>query len=117
MADWPTTLPPFPEAMSYQEQARSQTLRTEMDTGPAKVRRRFTAGVVNFSVQWLLDADQLDDLEAFFDATLGGGSLTFQAKHPRTGAVATLGFVEPYSVQPSSHSMFWAVGAKLERLP
>lgn len=116
MPTWPNSLPPFPEADAFQEQDVSQVLRSEMDTGPAKVRRRFTGRVSNFPVRWTLDGVQVSALETFFYDTLGGGSLTFTAKHPRTGANVTLRFLEPYTVTPSSHQLLWNVSGKVECL-
>lgn len=117
MPTWPNSLPPFPEADAYQEQAKDQTLRTEMDAGPAKVRRRFTGKVVNFPVRWTLDAVQLSTLETFFYDTLGGGALDFTAKQPRTGGDVQLRFLEPYVATPSDHQLLWNVTGKMEQLP
>jgi hypothetical protein len=96
MPAWPGTLPTAPEGPGYQEQAPNVSIRTEMDAGPPKLRRRYTAGIRTFTFSWLLSKTQVATLDTFFVTTLQGGSLSFDGlNHPRTGAATTWRFVAP----------------------
>jgi len=86
MATWPATLPD-PLVNGYSEKyPADQRLRTKMDKGPAKVRRRFSAGVRPFTVKYKLTAAQATTLETFVETTLSGGTLSFDWTQPRTSA-------------------------------
>lgn len=85
MPSWPLTLPQKPLLHGYRENKPKTVVRTEMDQGPAKVRRRSSAGVTLLETVWLLNAAQLAALDAFFDVTIAGGAVAFDFAHPRTG--------------------------------
>lgn len=96
MPTWPGSLPAAPQGDSYQEQAPNTVVRSPMDAGPQKVRRRFTAGVRPFTFTWLLTKAQVATLDTFYNSTLSGGSLTFDGlNHPRTGTATTWRFTMP----------------------
>lgn len=86
MPTWPTSLPQKPLQQGYDENKPNTLIRTQMDKGPDKVRRRFTAGVRTFGTQFLLSDTQVSTLETFIDDELEGGALRFDWTHPRTGA-------------------------------
>jgi hypothetical protein len=115
MATFPATLP-APLISSYAEQRQNQVLRTEMDAGIPKVRRRFTAALTNLQVSWVLTDTQLSTLETFFVTTLLGGATAFDWTHPRTGAAVSARFVEPYAIKALRPDLF-EVSAKVEVLP
>lgn len=115
MPSWPTSLPQRPLIEGYQETPPNVLLRTQMDAGPAKVRRRFTAGVRIYSVAYLLTSTQLTTLDSFFVSDCKHGSVSFTWPHPRTGANITVRFLEP--PQYSSADQHWRVTCKFEELP
>ena len=100
MAAWPSTLPQASLLEGALETVQDATIRTEMDVGPAKRRRRYTAVVRRFSVPLILTVDQVATLETFYDSTLSGGVDAFDWLHPRTGASVSLAFVSRYQLQP-----------------
>lgn len=112
---WPITLPDRFLMDGYDEGPPDLVLRTEMDAGPAKMRRKGTAGVRNIVGQVtmttaqvaILDSYYLDDL-----ASVGRDSWT----HPRTGAAIEFRFVRPPRWQPMGGDM-WRVQIDLEILP
>lgn len=117
MATWPNTLPAYPEGENYQEQAPNTLIRTSMDAGPPKVRQRYTAGVRNFTMTWMLTKAQVDTLDTFYVSTLAGGSLSFTGlNHPRKGTAATFRFVEPPSYAYLGPDT-WRASTKMEILP
>ena len=92
MADWPDTLPELPLSGKYNEKPPSLLVRTQMDVGPAKVRRRFTAGVRPIKVSFFLTKDEVEILDKFFIETCQGGALPFTWVNPRTGEKKSLRF-------------------------
>ena len=115
MATWPATLPDVPDS-GYSEKPPNTLIRTNMDAGPAKVRRRHTAGVRQFTMNMLLDKTQVADLDIFYVTTTNGGADQFTWENPRTEAVANFRFVsEPVYTHESG--LYWNAQLTLEQLP
>ncbi len=91
MANWPTL--PKPIQSGYQETPPDLTIRTTMDTGPVKVRRRFTAGYRIFSLTYHLTKSEATTLDNFYVTTTMGGAIEFTWTNPRTDASCTARFV------------------------
>ncbi len=92
---WPSLLPQHPLLDAWQENLPDNTLRTEMEQGPAKLRRRSTAASGRMTLQFLLSSDAGGILDYFYADTLGGGVKTFRMAHPRRGDMMTCRFVSP----------------------
>lgn len=101
MAVWPDDLPPLPLYDGYQEVPPRTALRTNMDAGPVKVRRRYSANVRLLKVRYSLTAEQVELLDQFFVETAEGGAVSFTWVHPRTGVEVEVRFgAEPrYTVK------------------
>ena len=118
MASWPTTLP-LPLAAGYQLNPGDQTIRTDMEVGSARVRRRSFARNDRVAVSWLMSETQLDTLRDWFDdATTGvaGGSAWFTVAlavgtGSRTASVEAR-FVGPFTA--AADQQYWRVTATLE---
>ncbi|WP_114393233.1 hypothetical protein [Oleisolibacter albus] len=89
---WPSTLPVYP-LLGTTGRFGTTGLRTAMEAGPAKQRRRFTAATQSSSRSFVLDTAQWQTLETFWRVTTAGGTLRFSARHPVTGAAADYRFV------------------------
>lgn len=83
---WPASLPQCME--NYSEKASPVTVRTNVEEGPPKVRRRFTKRLVRAQVTMTMTITQRNDLDSFFYVDLNGGVGTFNFPHPWLG-VAT----------------------------
>lgn len=92
MPSWPSNLPGLPLAGKYEETPPETVLRTPMDEGPAKLRRRGTAGVRRLKLEYLLDASQVAALDAFYLEDVRGGALSFSFAHPREGELVSCRF-------------------------
>jgi len=114
---WPTTLPQQLFVNGYSQSFAETTIKSDMDAGPAKVRRRFTAGVEPVSGTMVMTAAQLTMLETFYNTTLLGGSLRFSwTKPPAHTAACEMRFTESPSwtaVEPEVYE----VSLSLEILP
>jgi hypothetical protein len=88
-----------------------------MDVGPAKVRRRATAGVTQLKCTFRLSAAQRASLLAFWQTTLAGGSLSYSWTHPISGAAITCRIVEPPTFSPAAGGVSWLAVLNIEILP
>ncbi|MFH1158064.1 MAG: hypothetical protein V1721_04170 [Pseudomonadota bacterium] len=116
MTTWPASLPASPLLDSFRETVPDSVIRTSMEQGPAKLRRRTTAAVRVLSVAYLMSKDQVTALETFYLTTLQGGSFPFDFTHPRTGATVSCRFVKPPEYG-SGNGSFFRVTVELEILP
>ena len=82
MPVWPPALPQAPLREGYTDSAPSNLLRTDMDTGPAKVRRSGNARPHTVQATYVLYDDEAEILEEFILETLAGGALCFDWPHP-----------------------------------
>lgn len=101
MPAWPASLPSYVLEGGYQEKFQDQTVESKMDTGPAKIRRRFTKAIRFISCSMLCTPSQVTDFETFWQTDCKGGSISFTWVHPRTRAATTFRFRSPaptYSV-------------------
>ncbi len=92
MADWPSTLPDTVISDAYQETPPDNLLRTPMDKGPAKLRRRTTTNVRNITCRDIYTTEQVATLDTFYVTTLQSGALAFDWEHPRTGSSVEMRF-------------------------
>lgn len=78
---WPASLPEYPQK-GYSETKGAQILRTAMDSGIAKQRRR-NYRPDTLSVSYLLSKTQVTALDTWIEDTIRGVS-RFYWMHPRT---------------------------------
>ena len=116
MSSWPNDIPQLPLQEGFTETPKNVVIRTQTDTGPAKTRSRYTAGVKTYSMQFLLTAAEQTSLNTFFDTTLVNGSLSFTYVNPAGGASGTFRFLGPpvYGAPQGLHIM---ASLQMELLP
>jgi|ADurb_Leu_02_Slu_FD_contig_41_16848_length_484_multi_1_in_0_out_0_1 hypothetical protein len=114
---WPNALPQNLLSEGYNESLRDNVLRSTPDAGPAKVRRRATAGVKPVSGRQALTTTELQALITFYETDLLDGSLRFSWTSPIDGTTA----VEMRFTSPPSWSAIepglWDVAIAVEVLP
>jgi len=115
---WPTGLPNFEEPLvnEYEESPGTTTVRTQMDVGPDKVRRRTTAAVDQISVGYMMTKSQVSTFDGFYDSTTNQGALRFDATHPRTGKMHEFRFREAPQISALGGLLFQGK-VKVEVLP
>lgn len=89
---WPTTLPACAEA--WEETDQPVTVRTNMDAGQPKVRRRFTRTLRSVRVSFTMNFSQAMALRDFFEVDTQGGVLEHQFRHPFRNVVENFRFIE-----------------------
>ena len=115
MATWPVTLPQTPLAEGYHSTPQDNVLRSEMDAGPEKARRRFTAKSEYITCQWDLSGAELIIFENFFEDDILDGSIEFDFPHPQDGGTVSAMIRAPYEKEPMAHR--WRVHTEIEILP
>jgi|SaaInlStandDraft_3_1057020.scaffolds.fasta_scaffold35421_2 hypothetical protein len=115
MATWPGTLP-SPIADGYQEIMADNAIRTQMDVGLAKVRKRSTAAPVRFQLAYNMTATQVTTLETFFNTTINDGVDQFTMANPRTTVSENFRITAPPQITISSGTNYRVV-ITMERLP
>lgn len=97
---WPTTLPQKLMTDGHGQSLPDVILKTSMEAGPAKRRRRCTAGVSPVEGHQYMTSAQLDTLVTFYNTTLLGGSLRFEWVDPTFETYAEMIFAEPPAWEP-----------------
>lgn len=77
MATWPTSLP-VALAAGYGYAPQQAFVRTDMDQGPARQRRRFTSAPTIYSVSWLMSEAQFGIFESWFRDEANDGAEWFE---------------------------------------
>ena len=111
---WPDLLPDsfLVEGLSIQPQ--SNVIRTQMDAGPKKARRRYTARTIIFSGKQRFDDAELAVFEQFYHTVLADGLLRFYFNDPVSNQLAEFRFTEIYTAVEIGG--LWEVTLPLERL-
>lgn len=115
---WPTgTFPFIDDPESYTEVGpQGNVLRTPMDAGPVKVRRRFTAAPKIISGKSaIMTSAQVVSFETWFSDTIHDGAISFTAPHPRLGTSMLFRFIGSYELEYVTDDA-WRVSMSLEVL-
>lgn len=84
MATWPASLPQRPLQDGYSEELENVVITSGVDIGPAKKRRRTSAGVVKFNLGFLMSSAQLATFKSFFETDISYGAIKFTFPDPTT---------------------------------
>lgn len=100
---WPASLPSTFLYNAYTEKFGDNTIVSEMDAGPPKVRKRSNSKPDEFRGSMVMTSDQVDTLRTFWKTTCQDGSLKFDWKHPRTAEAKEAMFIpgEPPDISAS----------------
>ena len=114
---WPAALQQYLNQEGFGLKKGKQTIRSETETGPAKVRRRTTKSVDQMTGSIIIEGkDDFDTFENFYDTTLGAGVLPFEFAHPITLVVEEWRFVGEYQYTTLGSDKF-RIGMTWEKLP
>ena len=120
MTAWPAALPDR-QFLGLQYIPQPTTIRTEMDVGPAKVRRRATAAPIQVPVPFRYTGAQFKALIDFYAVTLLGGTQTFDWRDPANGNIVTFRFLDrprgTLQTPGDTDDRQWAGDLLLEILP
>ena len=84
--NWPATLPTFVLEEGYQRTILSNTVVSENEAGPRKVRRRNTKQIINYTASMPMTVAQLSTFETFHRSSLGYGAVSFNFPDPENNS-------------------------------
>ena len=118
MDNWPVSLQQKLNVAGFQLRLGNTRIASDMDTGPAKVRSRFTDAVDGYECEVLLDYADIATFKTFYKTNLGNGTLPFLFTDPTSGIEEVFRFtpgqdpiIRPLGGRMFSLSMSW------ERMP
>ena len=89
--DWPATLPKGFEADSYNHAPGSGVIRSDVDTGYAKTRLRYTAVMNEHSGRMVMTKTLYEsDFLPFFKTDIGRGTIPFDFPNPFDGGATEI---------------------------
>ncbi|MDR0443276.1 MAG: hypothetical protein LBH44_07720 [Treponema sp.] len=112
--NWPAELPATLLMAGLSKQPQNNVIRTSMDAGPKKARRRYTARSVKFSGRQVFSALELDVFEQFYQTILADGVLRFNFTDPVSLETGEFRFAADYTV--NALDGYFEVGMQLERM-
>jgi len=113
---WPSGLQDIVNEEGFGYTLGDTLVRSDMDVGPAKVRRRYTKGVENLTTTINLTTSEYTTFKNFYDTTLNGGVTPFLFDHPITGVQEEFRFVNPPKIDSIGGGNF-RVSMEWEKLP
>jgi hypothetical protein len=112
--NWPELLPSGLLEKGFSKQPQDNVIRTTMDAGPKKARRRYTARSIKYSGKQNFDAAELAVFEQFYHNVIADGVLRFNFADPVTGEIAEFRFTEKYTATANDGQ--YEVTMPLERM-
>ena len=94
---WPSSLPTCILQDGFGQQARPNNIRTKMEAGLDKIRRRYTTPIVDSTPAMVLSFTQYEAMEVFYNTTLQGGTLSFNFTDPADDTQYEYQFLSPPS--------------------
>lgn len=114
MPAWPSTLP-APNRDGYTLNPAPAFIRTNMDGGKARQRKRFTSVPTSIPLQWLFTQQQLAIFEAWwkYQINLGTSTFTMQLYNGKGYNNYNVRFIKEYSA-PVARGIYFYVSAQVE---
>lgn len=97
-ATWPSTLQQNLNQSGFTNTLPDNVIRSSMDVGPDKVRRRDVSAVEPIVGSIVATLDEYNDLVTFYNDITVSGSLPFDWVHPITGESEEFRFTAPPSI-------------------
>jgi len=119
LISWPASLPQAPQFDSYSSQFESAVIRTRMDVGPPKQRRRSTVIFERQVMTFPVTKVQLQTFRTFFETTSRLGVIPFEFVNPDTDLIAQdYQFVaDTQPVTTNQGGDLWVISVLVEKLP
>lgn len=97
---WPSQLQQLVNEQSFSYKFGETVIRSDVDIGPKKLRRRFTRPINTATVSIDLTVAEYNIFYNFFFTTLNAGVTPFELPHPITGVLKQWRFLEPPDIRP-----------------
>lgn len=114
-ATWPAFLQDKVNQAGFGYEPGKNVLRSETDTGPAKLRALTTKRVDKFSVSIDLEISQFSDWDNFYTVSLSSGVTPFYYNHPFT-QVPSIFRMDAVKIDPMG-GLYFKITMSWELLP
>jgi|TARA_R110000851_G_scaffold91621_1_gene199973 hypothetical protein len=115
---WPASLQDKVNTGGYSLSLGDTVIRSKMDVGPVKTRRRNTRGVDDHAISIWVTGAEYTTLITFYKTTTAGGTLPFEFEHPITKVLTDFRFNGPPKFVPvGSNGIDFQVSMSWEELP
>ncbi len=115
MPTWPLTLPQSFLVNGLREEGTDNVIRSPIDTGPAKTRRRYSAKTKPIQGSMLMTQAQYLIFKTFYEDTIADGALEFDMPDDVEGGTMTVKVKDKY--QADAAGIHWLVALDLDRQP
>ena len=112
---WPVGVPDCWQVDPYSEQERPTVIRSEIEVGQPRVRRRYIEAITDVSANLVCNGPQLRILLRWFNQDLSWGVRRFSAVSPSTGKAEEFRFKTPPLVSQMTKDL-WNVALDVEML-
>ena len=92
---WPSDLPQFVQADSFENSIQDTNIVSNNDVGPKKIRRRFTEPTEIITHTMWMSRDEVISFRDYYKVNLKNGSATFKFIHPIFNVEAEWRFQTP----------------------
>jgi hypothetical protein len=116
MVTWPLQLQQYLNGDSFTYTFGETVIRSEMDVGPRKVRRRSTKSIDSITGSIDMEFSDWDTLKDFYKTTTNGGSDYFIFKDPIDESDLVVRFTSPPAVTRKG-GVYFTVSINLETRP
>ncbi|MBT6048967.1 MAG: hypothetical protein HOG49_19385 [Candidatus Scalindua sp.] len=123
MPAYPASLPQAPLVQGFSDQRQAGMIRSEMETGAPKTRKRFTAALRILTFPTILNGTQRATFDTFYITTINEGTDEFTIPDPVDAATITVKFKSPPEFRivdasgTATSERQWAATYKLELKP
>lgn len=112
---WPTSIK-RPVMSAYKYDPEKAFIRSDMEAGPAKQRRRFTQVPTKIGIKLILTLAEFDTFQTFWvDQLLDGAKwFTMPLVDGQGESTTNARFIEPYKAKADAHGLMWTVTGTVE---
>lgn len=113
--NWTDVSPDLPDNFqenSFTESEKTANIKTAMDIGPSKVRRRYTTHTSIYSGSMLMDSSQKSAFKVFYQTTLRNGQYSFNFPNPSEAGYVEVKFNGVPSYKALENS-YWNISFSL----
>lgn len=115
-AVWPATLPAAPDANGFQILYPQNVVRSAMDAGPIKQRRRVAWARQLMVAPFVLTMAQLADFQTFYATTTKSGTLVFEWTDPIRSVLGEYRIVETPVIESDEYALWYRVTIIVEHV-
>ena len=115
-AAWALTLPQAPSADGFRVVYPSVVVRSSMDAGPTKQRRRVAWAKKTMVAPFVMSPTQLTDFEEFYKNTVRAGTDVFEWTDPMRDVLGEYRIIEDPQIEADEYGLWYRVTIVLEHV-